>query len=89
MSHCIGNRVYHCSVSEKKILADLNSFAFDPQESSGYHGHLTFHRDLCFKNEEEAEEAIKRLDKGWYDDHAVFFKQGRKKYWLVKYEYHC
>lgn len=89
MSHCVGYRDYHCSTTEKQILRDLNSFAYDPQERHGYHGDLTFHRDIICKNRSEAEEQIKKLDKGWYDDHAVFYKDGRKKYWLVKYEYHC
>lgn len=89
MSHCIGHREYHCSVSEKTILKDLNGFAYDPEERSGYHGNLKFHRDIVCKNREEAEEKLKSLDKGWYDDHAVMFKDGRKKYWLVKFEYHC
>ena len=89
MSHCIGHRTYHCSTTEKQILKDLNSFAFDPQETSSYHGNLKFHRDIICKNKEEAKEKLEQLDKGWYDDHAVFFKDGRKKFWLVKYEYHC
>lgn len=89
MSHCIRHLDYHCSVSEKKILKDLNTFAFDPQESMGYHGNLKFHRDIICKNREEAEAKLKKLDKGWYDDHAVFYKDGRKKYWLVKCEWHC
>ena len=89
MSHQIGYRTCHCSTSEAQILKDLNSFAYDPQESSGYHGNLKFHRDIVCKTVEEAEEKIKQLDNGWYDDHAVFFKDGRKKYWLVKYEFHC
>lgn len=89
MSHCVDYVTYHCSVSEKQILKDLNSFAYDPQESSGYHGDLKFHRDIVCKNIEEARAKINELDKGWYDDHAVMFKDGRKKYWLVKYEYHC
>ena len=89
MSHQIGYRTYHCSTSEAQILKDLNSFAYDPQESSGYHGNLKFHRDIVCKTVEEAKEKIKQLDNGWYDDHAVFFKDGRKKYWLVKYEFHC
>ncbi len=89
MSHCIGYEDYHCSVSQHKILKDLNSFAFDPQESSsGYHGGLVFHEEPVYKNRDEAMEAIRKLDKGWYDDHAVRYRDGRKIYWLVKYEYH-
>ena len=89
MSHCVGFREYHCSVSKNQILKDLNSFAYDPEETSGYHGNLTFHDDIVCKNREEAEEKLRELDRGWYDDHCVCFKDGRKKFRLVKYEYHC
>ena len=88
MSHTIRYLTYHCSTSEAAILKDINRFAYDPEETSGYHGNLHFHRDIVCANEEEAMEKIKTLDKGWYDDHAVFFKDGRKKYWLVKVEFH-
>lgn len=89
MSHQITYRTYHCSTTEKQILKDLNGFAYDPQESSGYHGGMTFHRDIVCKNIDEAIEKVKELDKGWYDDHAVFYKDGRKKYWFCKVEWHC
>ena len=89
MSHAIGYLTYHCSTSEKKILKDLNGFAFDREESSGYHGDMKFHKEPVYKNKEEARAAIEKLDKGWYDDHAVRFRDGRKIFWLVKYEYHC
>ena len=89
MSHCVGYNDYHCSVSQRQILKDLNSFAFDPEETSGYHGDLKFHEEPVYKNRDEAKLAIERLDKGWYDDHAVRYRDGRKIYWLVKYEYHC
>lgn len=88
MSHAIRYLAYHCSTSESAILKDLDSFAYDPQETIGYHGNLTFHRDIVCKTEDEAREMLNKLDRGWYDDHAVFFKDGRKKYWLVKVEYH-
>lgn len=89
MSHAIRHLDYHCSVSKRQILKDINSFAYDPQESSGYHGGLVFHDDIVCKTREEAMEKLASLDKGWYDDHAVFYKDGRKKYWLVKVEWHC
>lgn len=89
MSHAIKHLVFHCSVSKKQILKEINSFAYDPQESSGYHGNLTFHEDVVYKNEEEAYQAIEKFDKGYYSDHAVFFREGRKKFWLVKIEWHC
>lgn len=72
-----------------KALKRYLSTAYDPQESSGYHGNMNIHKEPVYKTEEEAEEAIKRLDTGWYSDHAVRFKHGRKIMWLVKYEYHC
>lgn len=88
MSHAIRHLDYHCSVSEKAILKDINRFAYDPQETSGYHGNLTFHREPVYKNYDEAMAAIEKLDKGWYDDHAVRYRNGRKIFWLVKVEYH-
>jgi len=87
--HQIEYLTYHCSTSEHQILKDLNTFAFDPHETSGYHGNLHFHKDIVCKTYDDAMATLKRLDKGWYDDHAVFYKDGRKKYWLVKIEYHC
>lgn len=89
MSHAIRYLEYPCATSEKAILKDLNSFAYDPQESSGYHGNIKFYREPVYKNREEAEEAIRKMDNGWYDDYAVRFHQGRKISWLVKCEWHC
>ena len=89
MSHAIRYIDYHCSVSEHAILKDIDRFAYDPQETSGYHGHMKFHREPVYKNRDEAEAAIEKLDKGWYDDHAVMYREGRKKFWLAKVEYHC
>lgn len=88
MSHAIHFLEYHCSTSEKAILKDVGSWAYDPQETSGYHGNLKFHKEPVYKNRDEAKAAIEKLDKGWYDDHAVRFRDGRKVYWLVKIEYH-
>ena len=48
MSHAIQYLDYHCSKSEHAILKDINNFAYDPQESSGYHGDLTFHREPVY-----------------------------------------
>lgn len=88
MSHAIRYLDYHCSVSEKQILKDINSFAYDPEESSGYHGNLKFKKEPVYANRDEAYEAIQQLDKGWYDDWAVRYRDGRKIFWLVKCEYH-
>ena len=89
MSHQIRYLDYHCSVSEKAILKDINSFAYDPEESSSYHGDLTFHKDPVYKNREEAMAAIAKFDRCWYNDHAVRYRDGRKIFWLVKCEWHC
>ena len=89
MSHAVRHLDYHCSVSQKAILKDINKFAYDPQETSGYHGNLTFHPEPVYKNYDEAMAAIEKLDRGWYNDHAVMYRDGRKKFWLVKVEWHC
>ena len=89
MSHAIQYLDYHCSKSEHAILKEVSSFAYDPQASSGYHGDLTFHREPVYPSREAAQAAIKKLDRGWYNDHAVMYRDGRKKFWLVKVEWHC
>ena len=88
MSHVIRYIDYHCSKSEKSILKDINSFAYDPEESSGYHGNMKFYKDPVYKNRDEAIEAIKNLDKGWYTDYSVRYRDGRKIFWLCKVEWH-
>lgn len=89
MSHVTEYLDYHCSKSEHAILKDINGFAYDPHESSGYHGDLTFHKEPVYKTREEAIAAIEKLDRGWYSDHAVRYRDGRKIFWLVKVEWHC
>lgn len=89
MSHLIGYKSYDGSTKESQILRDLNSFAYDPQESSGYHGNLTFHKNAVYKDRNEAVQRLKDLVKESYDDHAVLYTENDKEYWLVKYEYHC
>ena len=89
MSHQIQYIDYPCRTSEHVIQKDLNRFAYDPQETSGYHGDLTFHKEPVYKNREEAMAAIEKLDRGWYSDHAVRYRDGRKIFWLVKVEWHC
>ena len=73
----------------KAILADLNEFAYDPQETCCYHGNLKFHDKPVYKTRDDAYKAIIGMDRGWYDDHAVLYRDGHKVYWLVKCEWHC
>ena len=89
MSHAIRHIDYPYRTTERQILKDIGSYAYDPQETCGYHGNMTFHKEPVCKNREEAMAAIEKLDKGWYSDHAVRYREGRKIFWLVKCEYHC
>lgn len=90
MGHCIGYLDFQKSkTTPRKILKKIGEFAYDPRESGRYHGNLKFHETPVYKNRDEAYAAIERMDRGWYDDHAVVYKEGRTKWWLVKYEYHC
>lgn len=81
--------------SKSEILAELNKWAYDPLETDGYHGNLTFHEDKVYESEEDAARAIAKYDTGWYSDHAVLLRyQGKGDaeptvIWFVKYEYHC
>ena len=89
MSHAIQHLDYPCKTTERQILKDVGSFAYDPQETCGYHGQMTFHREPVYSNREEAMAAIQKMDRGWYDDHAVRYREGRRINWLVKVEWHC
>lgn len=73
----------------KRCLKEIYATAFDPMETCSYHGNMTIHDKVLCKNLEEAEQKIREWDNGWYSDHAVRFKNGRKINWLIKYEYHC
>ena len=48
----------------------------DWQEGGCYHGNLTWHEDRVYESERDAHEAIERFDNGFYDDHAVLFRDG-------------
>lgn len=88
MGHSI-NMVTCPNKDINKCLKRHLATAYDPEESCGYHGNMTIHKDVICKNREDAEAFIERHDTGWYSDHAVRFKEGRKLTWLIKYEYHC
>ena len=57
----------------KFFISRITGNAYDPRESGGYHGNLTIHRNEIYKNYEEAVEAIKKYDSGWYSDHIVMY----------------
>ena len=88
----MGHSINHFTCANKDINKALKrhlATAYDPMESSSYHGNMHIHKEPVYKSFAEAEDAIERLDTGWYSDHAVRYKDGRKIMWLVKYEYHC
>ena len=81
---------YHCSVSKKAVQRSLDNYVAREDEGEGATGLLSPIRwiNRLFKNREEAYEFIKSHDRGWYDSLAVQYKEGRRKMWLVKIEYH-
>lgn len=88
--HSINYVEYPCKMSEKGILKDLNKWAFDPQQTSSYHGNMRFFKDKTFKNYDEARAWLeKNFDNHDYRDATVRYRDGHKIFWLAKVEYHC
>lgn len=96
MGHSINH--YTSKVGTEKqlqiFLMEITENAYDPQESSSYHGHMTIHRNKVYENYEKAMAAINNFDNGWYDDHVVLYydlsKEGQKKIdeWNKKKEHY-
>ena len=81
---------YSCRESQKKVEKSLDNFVAreDYEEgATGLPNPIRWINHLC-KNREEAAEYIRTHDRGWYDSLAVQYKEGRRKMWLVKIEYH-
>ena len=74
---------YTTKVTNKKDLkawiSRITECAYDPMETSSYHGHLTIHDHQVYGGYNEALDAIKRYDNGWYDDHIVEYRAPSKK----------
>ena len=90
MAHNIRYLDYHCSVSKKAVQKSLDNYVAHEDYDEGAVGlpnPIRWIDHLC-KNSDEAYEYIESHDRGWYDSLAVQYKQGRKKMWLVKIEYH-
>ena len=90
MAHNVKHLDYHCSVSQKQVQKRLDQYVAlaDYEEgATGLGSPIRWINHLC-KDREEALEYIESHDRGWYDQLAVQYKHGRKKYWLVKIEYH-
>ena len=90
MAHNIKFLTFPSSVSQKWVQRKLDDFVAIEDAEEGASGLDTPIRwiDHTCQNQDEAEAYIKSHDRGWYDCLAVKFKDGRRKRWLVKIEYH-
>lgn len=90
MAHNILMRDYENSVSRQKVQKAMDNYAAmeDWQEGCTGVNPIRWIESPVLTNREEAEKYIKAHDRGWYDCLAVRYKDGRKKKWLVKAEYH-
>jgi len=76
----MGHAIEYIIVDKRKdIMPTAEDFAYwnvDEQEnpSRSYHGNLKIHDTILCESYEDAVEKINALDRGWYDDHAVQFK---------------
>ena len=87
--HQIEMRTYPCRTSTKKINKECTLHAkYEGDSHSGLYTPIRF-IDKVLKNYDEACKYIEEHDGGWYDSLAIKYKEGRKIYWLVKYEFHC
>lgn len=90
MAHNIRYYDLHCSRSKKQFEKSVDEFVAHEdyyEDAVGLPHPIRWIDHLC-KNCDEAYEYIESHDRGWYDSLAVQYKQGRRKMWLVKIEYH-
>lgn len=76
MGHAIQ---YFTTEKKKEILSIAEEFAYynvDRQENptGSYHGRMTIHDDIICDSYNDAVSKIDMLDRGFYDDHAVRYK---------------
>lgn len=77
----MGHQIYHitCKENVNRSVVMANIAAHAKREGDGYSSKMTWHdRVAPLESEEEAENFIKSHDNGWYDDHAVRFKDYSK-----------
>ena len=72
----MGHNIYYITCDENAnraaIMDDIAEHA--KRDGDGYSSRFTWHDKIPpYESREKAEEAIKMLDRGWYDDHAVRF----------------
>lgn len=70
MSHNIHFITCAEKVNRRAVMTDIAVHA--EKDGDGYSSRFTWHDEIPpYESYEKAEEAIKMLDRGWYDDHAV------------------
>lgn len=78
MSHNIEHFTYPKSVNKTQVQKNLNNYVAhaDWQEGcSGLDKPIRWLDNKIYESEEEARKAIEKLDRGWYDQLAVLFKE--------------
>jgi len=87
--HAIEKWTFPTKTTKKQIEKACNQRAIeDGDYHHGLDGGIRFN-DTVLPNIKAAEAWIEVNDRGWYDNLAIRFKEGRKIFWLVKFEYHC
>lgn len=76
MGHAID---YFTTDKRSEIMAIAEEFAFynvdrGENRSGSYHGRMTIHDDIICECYNDAVSKIESLDRGFYDDHAIRFK---------------
>lgn len=77
MAHDIEYWQYSKKTNKKDILSEIREYVEreDYDEGGTYSSsQMHWHDDVVYDSEDEARDAIDRMDNGWYDDHAVLFK---------------
>lgn len=70
---------YFTVANKSDIMRTADEYAYyntdrGENPSGDYHGQMTIHDDIICESYEDAVETIDRLDRGFYDDHAVRYK---------------
>lgn len=75
--HNIGYLTYNENIKRSEVMADIYEMA--EEDGDGYSSKMTWHDNIPpFESYAEAKAFINEKDSGWYDDHAVRFKDYSK-----------
>lgn len=87
--HAIEYLTFGSRKAEKTVAKECSRYADSNGDYKGQARNIRFFEDKVFKSYLDAVNWIDAHDRGWYDCIAVKYMENRKKYWLVKIEYHC